>query len=195
MKVLDAWNGELVYELEGDAPVVGKLYRVLSVHTDDIKMQGWFPALGPRHDDLELSFPEQHWHFDLRFVDGYLDDPKVTTFRMDNGAAAGVEGNAEHPAAAFGVITDDDLVEPPTMKIWRCMRKMPPNPCNFIRLAYWYRDHKIDPENPVCPHKGMPLSGVPSVLSCLICPLHGLIWDKKTGEAVNHTQLLQRAGE
>ena len=48
------------------------------------------------------------------------------------------------------------------------------------------KNWRIDPKNPVCPHKGTCLKGLPvrrlNTTDYVECPLHGLRWDVRTGE-------------
>ena len=43
---------------------------------------------------------------------------------------------------------------------------------------------RLDPDNPVCPHRKVDLSDAPRINGAIICPLHGLVFDEKTGERI-----------
>ncbi|RYG96455.1 MAG: hypothetical protein EON58_12050, partial [Alphaproteobacteria bacterium] len=55
------------------------------------------------------------------------------------------------------------------------------------------RGRRIDPTNPVCPHKGISLASVPVIDGCIDCPGHGLRFDAKTGEIVSRYADLDEA--
>jgi hypothetical protein len=69
----------------------------------------------------------------------------------------------------------------------KCRREMPADyphnaPKWFGKLQEKFKCAKL--KNNICPHRGIDLSGCPSVYGTVTCPAHGLIWDRETGDLV-----------
>ena len=80
--------------------------------------------------------------------------------------------------------------EAPLLRRRLCHRRMPadawaPAPAWHSVLTRVYRDRVIDLERPVCPHRGIPLDGLPCTRRGVVtCPGHGLRWNLRTGKIV-----------
>lgn len=172
---------------------VGKTYSVPCVFHRNFHL----PVLLPLHADPELGSVAKHphYHFDWRFI------PKstmkavwgMTDFRRLFGYVAWAV-RFEH-----GEALDQPLPLEYVRK--RCLRPMPDFPREW---DYHVNGTHLRPlvksvetlckgkcirnlENPVCPHKGISLAGLPvDADGCVICPGHGLKWNLQTGELVTY---------
>ena len=52
------------------------------------------------------------------------------------------------------------------------------------KLYSKFRGACLNPANPICPHKGFDLRGIKPVDGVITCPLHGLRFSSRTGEAL-----------
>jgi hypothetical protein len=177
---------ERVADLKAE-PVVGKFYLVPCVPTEC----GWVPVIGPRHEDAEyIGFTEWHYHRDARFT-------------TDAQNAFTMPASILEPAPdAYSLIAVVCRTEPPTEKKRKCRRRMPDFP-NLIRrrvtplfpaTAPWMK--KLEEAYAGqsakcgrCPHRGMPLNGLPVKDGAIICNGHGLKWNVETGEAVRRQEV------
>ena len=130
---------------------VGEYYDVLCIVSHGL----YYPIIGPEHaDGAELcQNPETplHYHYDYRF--------------MEN------EGKNE------GIISRGREV---VVKRLKCVRERCDNGSilwGSVRLYRMFQHHKLDLENPICPHKKFPLVNPDG-----LCPAHGMVWNMKTGE-------------
>lgn len=159
-------------------PIVGKFYNVPCIQSENGK---WFPILGPKHEDADyIRFPTEHYHFDFRFI---TNSDIIRQF-----------GRSYHPGQFFGSVATaargmaGGCYRMDTIKTMRrkCIRQMPEYP---IDRAIWlpqleaaYADKKM--KCMTCPHRGIPLDGLPVKDGVVTCPVHGLRWNVTTGELV-----------
>ena len=151
---------------------VGRYYLVPCAK---LKYMGrWLPIIGPLHEDAKfINFPHQHWHYDPRFMS---DATLRRCLAFSNGQ---ILTQVLHPLP-----TDQGL----TLKRRKCHRLMPEFPWmhprwqgNLGRLEDAYATRRVDPERPICPHKGLPLVRSPDSDGVVVCSGHGLSWSLLTG--------------
>lgn len=171
----------------------------------------WVPVLGPFHDDAEIiGFESRHWHVDYRFVSGRLAQGmehrrQLTQARHSLHPAFNLVITRVCPAGlkapsldGLRVDGDDKLTNEDTGETlkapratWlreanrRCKRAYPAYAHRDVpwleELRRTYRDRRLLPGR-VCPHRGAPLAGLePDGQSNVVCPLHGLAWNLRTG--------------
>lgn len=153
---------------------VGQFYRVPCVRGKYYSVVDDWPVIGPQHEDAEfVGFRWQHYHIDWRFVPQHRFQP--IGFRL--GAP----------------LMTSDLINPgglpaPILRRRKMQRVLP----DFLqaRMARWfpklqdaYAECKLKP-GLICPHRGIPLTGVHQEGDVVTCPGHGLRWNVKTGELV-----------
>lgn len=145
------------------------------------------PVIGPLHEDAAyIGLKPQHYHVDLRF----MSDRQVSLYALDLSWTHAVFPDAIlamiHPMCVdmpeyYRHLKSTEL----TVRRRRCYREMPEFPgdkAGYMKaLQEGYRTARLDPEAPVCPHRGMPLSGLPSCDGLVVCPGHGLRWNLATG--------------
>lgn len=166
-------------------PEIGSRYRVHSLLVGRGPRVGmrWVPVYGSRHQDPEIDVGFTHYHYDLRFVSatlwGWLFH---AAWPVGDGMALGkIEMVAE--------------VSRTSERVWVCRRQMPFFPGRLPgarglnltteRLQMLYRRHRVAPGCRVCPHRGLPLAGLPvDAAGCVVCPGHGLKWNLDTGKMV-----------
>jgi hypothetical protein len=137
----------------------------------------WIPIIGTLHEDSDIIHVSgEHWHIDWRFM------PDSLIRHTGCGGAHAI------------VVWDRWVASEPRWAILKCRRLMPefPTKCGpgwsieipfMRRLETAYADAKL-PESLKCPHRGIPLAGVPVVNGMVTCPGHGLQFCVKTGRLV-----------
>jgi len=145
----------------------------------------WVPVIGPRHEDKEIiGFPFNHFHYDVRFMPDRLIR-RLQHYLIEPGDAR----------RALGSVVSDDimLVAEPSVQLKRmkCYRQMPDFPWELPRwtetlkkLEAAYAACRINLDNPMCPHRGLPLVGVLDADGVVVCSGHGLSWDLRAGVLV-----------
>lgn len=141
----------------------------------------WTPVIGGEHEDFEfIRFGNNHWHHDWRFS----SDVVVRDTTIDN------------PTVCLPLV----VIVPLYSKVetsWRrrrCLRNMPayenPKSLRWMGpLENAFGDHQLPPGCTTCPHRGLPLNGIPADQDGVVtCPGHGLSWNLATG------RLVRRAG-
>ena len=153
---------------------VGNYYWVPCIQ---YKKNLWLPICGPLHEDTQfLNFPDEHWHYDPRF----LSDAAMTRMEVLNRGEKFILVHIANKAQALSQI--------PQLKLRKCRRTMPDFPWEIpiwqqrlARLEDAYRNHHINLEKPICPHKGLPLLAAPNTQGIVVCSGHGLSWNLNTG--------------
>ncbi len=181
-----------------ETPVVGRFYDVPTVDWRRwVNRSGLFPmpVLGPLHEDREhIGFSDDHWHFDWRFAP---QDQLVRHMEADH---------TDDPAIALKSVATAHAVRGSVYRArWKCRRPMPVLPVQFQRIEGWmgsrpflpipwlpaleraFAGEKL-PACRKCPHRGLPLRGLPETDGVVVCPGHGLAWDVQTGALVRRTQ-------
>ncbi len=177
------------------ALAIGKFYNVPCVLLGFPFHREWYPVIGPQHDDAEyIGIAVRHWHYDVRFLTA------LQLKRLMYAYPGGVE------ASAMLRLVTEQMLDPtctkPVLKRKRMARDMPNfpmtdgrNPNPFARkLEAAYADVVLKPDCRTCPHRGMPLDGVPVKDGVVICPGHGLAWDLNTGRMVRRVAEHLRCG-
>jgi len=145
--------------------VRGKYFNV----TDD------WPVMGPQHEDeAHINFPWQHYHIDWRFVPQHRFKP--------------LGFNLSAPLMISDRINSDGFPTPVLRR--RKMHRAMGEFNEVLVRAKWfyglesaYADCKLK-DGMVCPHRGIPLSGMHQEGDIVTCPGHGLRWNVVTGELV-----------
>lgn len=176
-------------------PEVGRYYLVpqlrqlrASYWKDTPPILLWIPVHGPLHEDAEIiGFPHQHYHVDTRFMSEafcyrYLGNYK-TDFYLQGKTYA--QEAMIIPVIVNSQATYYKLESPePVLRKRLCQRETPEFvwPTTFgPKLQAAYANCQLDPENPICPHRGFKLSGLPEKDGVVVCPGHGIRWDLRTG--------------
>lgn len=162
-------------------PVVGTLYLVPCV-PGVVAMVGydWMPVLLPAHADAELNVPEEHYHFDRRFMPLYPRGPNADE-KYNRGQSTSV-------LLAAGV----DVF----WRRMRCNRRMADFPFNeqvVPVVEKMVAGMRLQPGCLTCPHRGVSLANLPvDEDGCVVCPGHGLRWHLESGLLVPRTAAPQR---
>ena len=175
-------------QVEG-LPVIGRTYLVPCVMSklDDV----WRPVIGEPHTD-PVYFPAvgRHFHYDVRFCDAWLLADMV-----DDHDAPGDPEDLRRLLAATAIVFQSSYVRDRAVRPLPCLRRMPVFPTVFYRPAGVtdpndalpvmerdYADARLRPGCPKCPHRGMPLNGLPvDGQGRVVCPGHGLRFNLRTG--------------
>lgn len=140
------------------------------------------PVIGSRHEDAEfISFPQEHWHIDWRFV-------SAREFVRVSRAA---RRRPPVEVQVSKVITVDMVTGGICRHVRKC-RRLPvefPYLINGGRAVPWIGalEHAFADQNArcgICPHRGIPLAGQPVKDGARVCPGHGLRWNVTTGALV-----------
>lgn len=169
-----------------EAPVVGRYYMVPCVRFADPRFPGWWPVIGPPHEDPDLGAPVEHYHHDVRFLavsqlERIYRDMKPRFWERQWRAAKTERRMVKLAMEAVPYV--EQAVEAPTLRRRLCRRKMPAQALSVARRiqdAYADKTAKCG----TCPHRGFPLAGAPVVKGARVCPGHGLAWDVETGRLV-----------
>jgi len=154
---------------------VGRYYRVPCVSVSWCE-QG-LPVIGSPHVDPEINpLIPSHYHYDVRFMSEKL---------VAHLAWSGWDETAERKLLVQVIL---GAGHHPVRKLRKCRRQMP----DFLweRAAYlpalerMFHLMRVNPERPVCPHRGLPLVGVPDQEGNVVCSGHGLCWNVRTGRMV-----------
>lgn len=187
------WPVSHLYEHVADLatlPVVGRRHLVPCVQVDGSRIARWsdspewVPVLGPEHDDAEIiGLHARHWHYDVRFLSN-------RQFDRAKGSASQTIPRGRDADALIAVIASDAVLDGPRVLPVRCRRQMPEFPVRMAdgrpshfaaALEAAYAGHRLKPDCRVCPHRGIPLAGLPvSDDGVVVCSGHGLAWDLRT---------------
>jgi hypothetical protein len=179
-----------------EAPVPGERYRVPTVRHDWLGLTSEWPVMGPRHDDEELGFYHQHYHIDLRF----LTPRQAQKMRREYQHSAGRHGVPSLMLAAASrplhATRDHPAMPEPVLRIRRCMTTEHAYPVTFAletgyrhrQMAESYANRRCGRDSSgqlICPHKGFALGSLtPDAEGRVVCPLHGLVIDTRSGTVV-----------
>lgn len=161
-------------------PVVGRFYVVRCYRQTAYRSWSklWWPLIGPEHDDAELlNFPMRHIHFDFRFINA-----SHTRYWKGHGAR-------ESLPKLMGRVQNMRCPGEFAERVMRCNRLMPdfPSEAVFIeKLEDAYQSETLKCLK--CPHRGVPLNGLPAPHNVVVCPGHGLAWNIKTGVMVRRAK-------
>lgn len=145
------------------------------------------PVIGTWHEDVEIiGIHAYHFHYDPRFMNNrQLDD---VNHAMSNSPLVKI---LTRTVAGLG---GESVESPPVIILRRMMRRvMPEFPVKsatgefvakwFPALEKKFKHHNVkNCKN--CPHRGMPLKGLPVKDGAVTCNGHGLRWNVETGNLV-----------
>lgn len=165
---------------EVDKPTVGKFYMVPARKC--IKGRPGFnigtmvPTLGGLHEDADLGVAVHHWHIDWRFIaPGIVRDMVAWRYRSGRPHREAVTSRI------MGIIMTPEYLSEEEEWIRRKMQR--PHPT----FPEWENGRKLERKYAgavakclICPHRGMPLAGAPVRGGALVCPGHGLAFDRDT---------------
>lgn len=174
---------------------IGKMYWVptvaTAIHREPIAV------MGPLHEDAQdVGFDPYHYHADPRFISernllrhlGWTLAPSYAQGTLNKPVSI----RPEHAPDSWGERDREwwPLIDhKPVLRLRKCHRTMP----TFLWWwAPWLQGlearHKgctLNLDDPICPHRGIPLSGVPRLEDdpdVAVCPGHGLLWNMRTGD-------------
>lgn len=156
-------------------PVVGRFYLVPCFRLAVLFDEEWIPVHGSAHDDPEIGVLVLHRHVDARFVSKRLQK------KLD--LVQGGSSVLAVPVCDSGSVK----VKSPVYRKMKCRRTMPaieefgPIPGEMTGTIRTIHRCGVNPERPVCPHRGYDLRTIPEVNGVVTCPLHGLAFDAETG--------------
>lgn len=183
----------------------------------------WLPVIGHAHRDPELGphASARHYHFDFRFISAkqlyaaFGVRARHHRWQYVLGAIHWCAETADEVMRSEGIkypgLLDKTVLAAKTQSLQtevllrRCVRsspifpdqRSPQLPKKQLPITYTVeetcRGQRIDPANPVCPHKGIALHSVPIINGCIDCPGHGLRFDATTGEIVSRYADLDEA--
>ncbi|MCW8132655.1 MAG: Rieske 2Fe-2S domain-containing protein [Planctomycetota bacterium] len=154
-------------------PVIGRYYKVPCLQKDG----RWWPVTGEKHEDLDyIGFEPAHFHLDVRFIPPQL----IRGYSTRYGPYGHFFASVMHDGKTEGGWIDCGK---PALRARLCYRDWPRYPAVFRKLHEAYKSAKLAACR-VCPHRGYPLNQVTPRDGKLICPLHGLVWDAKSGANV-----------
>lgn len=170
-------------------PIVGRYYLVPCVAivvADFGWSRGFWPVIGPEHEDAKLlNFGQRHFHVDARFLSA-RQLAEVNRFR---------HGVFSNPicTTSWGVGRRLSGWRAPALRRRLCQREQPAYPADGLPERY--------PQLPAafaqarvkcgrCPHKGLPLSSLPREpgTDIVTCPGHGLRWNLASGELIREVR-------
>ena len=196
---------------EVSEPVIGRYYLVQCLQS--VKPGLWLPVIGPEHEDAAIiKFPALHCHYDLRFFPArllaskhlrdYTEYPATNPLEfLMSAPVLTLRGSSTWPDSARGYYWFHISSPVPEWKRRKCLRETPVFPW-YPSAKGWPRQLEAcyanvvlkDLDNPVCPHRGIPLKGHGQG-DQVVCPGHGLKWNLKTGRMVSRLQKLETAQE
>ena len=169
-----------------EPPVVGVAYLVPTVrYVYHGRVADW-PVIGPKHEDERFfDFPHPHYHLDARFIPfgrlrfafdiAHEDDAEAVDWLVGR-APLFSTGQPDHPAIVY--------------RRRKCVRSVAGyvygNHEGVQRLRAAYADKPLVHTacGRACPHRGAPVDSLqPDEHGVITCPLHGLRFNAKTGEA------------
>ena len=154
----------------------------------------WVPIIGPLHEDKEyFDFNVLHYHIDFRFV-----EPQI----FDKWASELIYHWQDKGYLLELLIEKHQILEGPILRECTCHRSMPVFPTRLASTGDWLKSVRaleeafsetiINPKKPICPHRGFPLTGLPTDENgVVVCPGHGLAWDTNTGRCVRRFPCLE----
>ncbi len=160
---------------------VGRFYLVPCVYVEAESIK-WAPVIGPEHTDVEyIRFPHRHYHYDWRFLTS--DQAwRIAPHRFQR--ETGVLDEFAH-----GNVAREEFEKYRPGIEWRkrkCWRAMPDFPVVHwtVAMSDAFASTRLKPDCRTCPHRGVPLNGLPERDGVVVCPGHGLAWNLKTGAMV-----------
>lgn len=146
------------------AYIIGNRYSVPCVEVRDFwGFSGWIPIIGPWHEDASIiGFLPHHYHVDWRFVTDRFFKKQPDDRRY------------------FGKVIKEDVLVSSTVKIMKkkCRRRFNGYPRERVEKLWLPRleaSYGGDVAKcGICPHRGLPLDGLPVENGVVTCPGHGL---------------------
>ena len=186
---------------------LGGLYAVPHIRAPWPGSQpNWIPVLGPRHNDTEIiGFDPEHFHLDFRFVEEDLFQQAEAAAPVNaiyaiswvyrnviSTLAPDTEPQQRARLNPRGQLVDLETGEacPAPVESWyqhrtaEYRREYPENPTYLLpwikKLEQAYAKARLKPDMK-CPHRGADLHGLEVKNNQVICPLHGLRWNVRSG--------------
>lgn len=169
-------------------PSVGQWFLVPTLRGYWNNRFGTFPVIGAPHSDAEfLDFPEEHYHIDGRFLAPRVWQQLENLFQSSERAVAArpymlyTYKNEKFPQGnviawrkrQFHRHFDYPFKDARTKQFRRLWRAF--EGAHVVQGEYGWE----------CPHRRAPLYNIiPDAKGRIVCPLHGLCWDAKTGANV-----------
>ncbi|HEY9749834.1 MAG TPA: hypothetical protein V6C63_14210 [Allocoleopsis sp.] len=155
-------------------PVIGQFYLVPHVQMRldiprhkrrSLIWMAWAPIFGPLHEDTDIGVPQQHWHFDWRFMPQCIWNEWIHDRRR---------------YAVDLILNQVFTTGEASLKRRKCLREMPSYPgVNQVPFLAKLREKYSMQQLScwTCPHRGLPLNGLPVKDGVVKCPGHGLYWN------------------
>lgn len=183
-----------IADIEG-LPEIGQFYLVPCAKVIRLGRHHrykWWPVIGPVHDDKEyLNFPHEHYHYDFRFITDALWNSRYGSRSLKHPSVMGV---VQHVKVMQYEVEHESVVEVVEKKL-RCIRQMIefPNQLCYV-LEPTFKDATVNLNCLRCPHRGVPLNGLPQDdAGNVICPGHGLKWNLTTGGMISRKSTHNRS--
>ena len=159
-------------------PVIGRKYLVRCAVSDiDIvgyKQGEWVPIMGDIHDDAELGVPGDHLHYDWRFAPNFrLPHGSFPVLVVARQSLCGETLWTEIPVDLQSI-----KYRPKKLHRLDFLTSAPKGRCEALDKM----GRSLPPCTHICPHRGFPLSGVPTRDGLKVCPGHFLRFKADTGE-------------
>lgn len=168
-----------------EPPVIGRSYKVLAVQVEDwYGFNGFIPIIGVEHEDSEIvNFPESHFHVDW----GFISERAMRYCRKRGSLQYGVIIQRRANEGSFrSKVNPLIAIGEPVLKRMTYKRRMEPYPYDKVpwtkRLHEKYACARLI--NGACPHRGVLASQMIRDGDTLVCPGHGLRFDRVTGRVV-----------
>lgn len=173
----------------------------------------YVPLLGPIHEDAEfINFPDYHFHVDWRFISNKVyeallheEQIRIDFDRKGQGSYKGklLKYTAPQLLMAFAVTAGGSRgITLAAASEYRPMRMVRLHTI-FPEEAHWMKDLETKYANArlrpglICPHRGISCAGVRCAgdVSTVVCPGHGLAWNRETGRLVPRDLLRRQLRE
>lgn len=169
-----------------DVPVIGKFYMVPAIQVVDwYHFAGFIPIIGYEHEDSEIiNFPAMHFHIDW----GFISERAMRHCGPVGHRRYGIIVQRQAHAHRKPPRNDGELlaIGEPVLKRMKYKRRMEPFPHSIAKwtkpLHEKYACARLI--NGACPHRGVLASQMISDGDTLVCPGHGLRFDRFTGRVV-----------
>lgn len=167
-----------------EEPVVGETYYVLS-YEDNSFVGGFAPVLGTVHEDRAYGFgSDRHIHVDLRFLAQRDFDRWAENAERQKCQPYDIIRLSAGTCDAFGQPQSRPMVCQRRVEAYRRASDSPTHV-----LDGHFNKAKLDMKRLRCPHHGTALGSMPCVEAngcrrAVVCPSHGLAWDRETGEMI-----------
>lgn len=172
--------------------VIGERYSVRCAHATLGAVSGWWPILGELHADPDITTKiGRHLHIDWRFPGAARVERTLRAWTFDD-ALWRLTFLTLHKGPGLPMAFRHELPRKTGIRriVKICRRPFPVFGEDeqeelgekFETWAATQRHLCLDLSTMICPHKGIPLGGVPVVDGVITCPGHGLSFCATTGK-------------